>query len=302
MPKPTIVLVHGAWADASSWNAVASELQSQGYTVLAPPNLLRAVPVDAPYITSFLAQRTSGPVLLVGHSYGGFVITNAAVGADNVKALVYVDAFIPDEGETRLPDPRRVRIGLRHPRPDRRLRPRRLPGRAGGRRRGVPQARHRAQLLRPGPPRVRPLADRGGPAADHPERQHDAVRARSVEDPSELGRDRHRGPRDPAGHAAPHGASARARRSPRWPARTSRWCPIPKSRSTRSWRRAPRSATKRPEQHHRGKGVSGARGAGGAPGALSAGCRTPLASVRARAFVSTDTLGRRCRRAPPWPS
>jgi pimeloyl-ACP methyl ester carboxylesterase len=99
MPKPTIVLVHGAWADASSWNAVASELQTQGFTVLAPPNLLRAVPIDAPYITSFLAQRTSGSVILVGHSYGGFVITNAATGADNVKALVYVDAFIPEEGE-----------------------------------------------------------------------------------------------------------------------------------------------------------------------------------------------------------
>jgi pimeloyl-ACP methyl ester carboxylesterase len=88
MPQPTIVLVHGAWADASSWNAVASELKSQGFTVLAPPNLLRGVPTDAPYITSFIAQRTSGPVVLVGHSYGGFVITNAAAGAENVKALV----------------------------------------------------------------------------------------------------------------------------------------------------------------------------------------------------------------------
>ena len=100
MPKPTIVLVHGAWADASSWNAVASDLQGRGFTVLAPTNLLRAVAIDAPYVTSFLAQRTSGPVVLVGHSYGGFVITNAATGAENVKALVYVDAFIPDEGET----------------------------------------------------------------------------------------------------------------------------------------------------------------------------------------------------------
>ena len=100
MPKPTIVLVHGAWADASSWNAVASELQSQGFTVLAPPNLLRRVAIDAPYITSFINQQTSGDVVLVGHSYGGFVITNAAGGAENVKALVYVDAFAPDEGET----------------------------------------------------------------------------------------------------------------------------------------------------------------------------------------------------------
>jgi pimeloyl-ACP methyl ester carboxylesterase len=100
MPKPTIVLVHGAWADASSWNAVASHLQSADYTVLAPTNLLRRVSVDAPYIASFLAQRTSGPVVLVGHSYGGFVITNAATGGGDVRALVYVDAFVPDEGET----------------------------------------------------------------------------------------------------------------------------------------------------------------------------------------------------------
>src|SRR4051794_39373470 len=100
MPKPTIVLVHGAWADASSWNAVAAELQSQDFTVLAPPNLLRGVAADAAYIASFLAQRTGGPVVLVGHSYGGFVITNAAAGAGDVRALVYVDAFMPDDGET----------------------------------------------------------------------------------------------------------------------------------------------------------------------------------------------------------
>jgi pimeloyl-ACP methyl ester carboxylesterase len=100
MPKPTIVLVHGSWADASSWNAVAAELRSQDFTVLAPPNLLRGVAVDAPYIASFLAQLTSGPVVLVGHSYGGFVITNAATGGGDVRALVYVDAFMPDDGET----------------------------------------------------------------------------------------------------------------------------------------------------------------------------------------------------------
>ena len=99
MPKPTIVLVHGAWADASSWNAVSAELRGHGFTVFSPPNLLRGVETDAAYISSFVAQRTTGPVVLVGHSYGGFVITNAA-GDDDVKALVYVDAFIPDEGET----------------------------------------------------------------------------------------------------------------------------------------------------------------------------------------------------------
>jgi pimeloyl-ACP methyl ester carboxylesterase len=68
MPKPTIVLVHGAWADASSWNAVASYLQGEDFTVFAPTNLLRGVSIDALYIASFLAQRTSGPVVLVGHS------------------------------------------------------------------------------------------------------------------------------------------------------------------------------------------------------------------------------------------
>ena len=100
MAKPTIVLVHGAWADGSSWNAVSTELQGQGFTVLTPSNLLRGVTTDAPYVASFLAQRTNGPVVLVGHSYGGFVITNAALAGGDVKALVYVDAFMPDEGET----------------------------------------------------------------------------------------------------------------------------------------------------------------------------------------------------------
>ena len=100
MPKPTIVLVHGAWADASSWNAVAAHLQGDDFTVFAPTNLLRGVAIDAPYIASFLAQRTGGPVVLVGHSYGGFVITNAATGGGDVRALVYIDAFAPDEGET----------------------------------------------------------------------------------------------------------------------------------------------------------------------------------------------------------
>ncbi len=100
MPKPTIVLVHGAWADASSWNAVATALQGQGFTVLAPTNLLRNPTTDAAYVSSYIAQRTSGPVVLVGHSYGGFVITNAATGGGDVRALVYVDAFAPAEGET----------------------------------------------------------------------------------------------------------------------------------------------------------------------------------------------------------
>ena len=98
-PKPTIVLVHGGWADASSWDKVARRLQDHGYTVIAPANPLRGVQYDSAYLSSVLAT-ISGPIVLVGHSYGGVVITNAATGNPNVKALVYVAAFAPDEGET----------------------------------------------------------------------------------------------------------------------------------------------------------------------------------------------------------
>ena len=98
-PKPTIVLEHGAWADASSWNKVIGQLQADGFTVDAPPNPLRGVSYDTNYLTDFLST-IPGPIVLVGHSYGGFVITNAATGNANVKALVYVDAFIPDAGNT----------------------------------------------------------------------------------------------------------------------------------------------------------------------------------------------------------
>ena len=101
-PKPTIVLVHGAWADASSWAPVTTRLQQRGYTVLAVPNPLRGLSSDAAYLTAVLQQRTSGPVVLVGHSYGGAVVTNAALSDPDVKALVYVDAFVPDQGETVL--------------------------------------------------------------------------------------------------------------------------------------------------------------------------------------------------------
>jgi pimeloyl-ACP methyl ester carboxylesterase len=98
-PKPSIVLIHGAWADGSSWNGVIHLLQEQGYPVYAPPNPLRGLTSDSAYIASFL-QTISGPIIIVGHSYGGAVITNAATGNPNVKALVYVDAFAPDQGES----------------------------------------------------------------------------------------------------------------------------------------------------------------------------------------------------------
>ncbi|MFE9598149.1 alpha/beta fold hydrolase [Streptomyces hokutonensis] len=97
--KPTIVLVHGGYADSSCWNATIKELQYKGYTTVSGSNPLRGIPTDAPYIASLL-DSISGPVVLVAHSMGGTVITNAAAGKSNVKALVYVAAFVPDVGET----------------------------------------------------------------------------------------------------------------------------------------------------------------------------------------------------------
>ncbi len=98
----TIVLIHGAWADGSSWNGALPHLIRDGFTVRVPPNLLRNLTNDAANVAGFLST-ISGPIVLVGHSYGGAVITNAASGNDNVKALVYVDAFAPDEGEIIFP-------------------------------------------------------------------------------------------------------------------------------------------------------------------------------------------------------
>jgi pimeloyl-ACP methyl ester carboxylesterase len=102
-PKPVIVLEHGAWADASSWDGVIAGLQRAGFTVYAPPDPLRGLSADAAYLHDFLTENPAlqgKPVVLVGHSYGGAVTTNAAVGDPEVKALVYVDAFIPAKGQT----------------------------------------------------------------------------------------------------------------------------------------------------------------------------------------------------------
>ena len=98
-PLPTIVLEHGAWADGSSWDGVVQRLQRDGYTVDVPPNPLQGLAYDPAYLADFL-HTISGPIILVGHSYGGAVITNAATGDTQVKALVYVDAFAPAQGQT----------------------------------------------------------------------------------------------------------------------------------------------------------------------------------------------------------
>jgi pimeloyl-ACP methyl ester carboxylesterase len=97
--KPTVVLVHGAFADASSWNGVIKRLQHDGYPVVAPANPLRGLASDSDYVRSFL-KNVQGPIVLVGHSYGGSVISQAAAGDPDVKALVYIAAFAPEKGET----------------------------------------------------------------------------------------------------------------------------------------------------------------------------------------------------------
>jgi pimeloyl-ACP methyl ester carboxylesterase len=99
--KPTIVLVHGAFADSSGWDAVIAKLGQHGYRVIAAANALRSVKSDAVTVSA-IVRSIKGPVVLVGHSYGGPVITEAANGNANVKALVYVAAFAPDTGESSL--------------------------------------------------------------------------------------------------------------------------------------------------------------------------------------------------------
>lgn len=97
--KPTVVLVHGAWADSSSWDGVIDRLRRAGYPVVAAADPLQGLAQDSAAVASLLRTIT-GPIVLVGHSYGGAVITNAAAGNANVKALVYIAAFAPDKGES----------------------------------------------------------------------------------------------------------------------------------------------------------------------------------------------------------
>ncbi|WP_067537004.1 alpha/beta hydrolase [Nocardia crassostreae] len=97
-PKPTVVLVHGAFADASGWEAVAERLHRRGFPVIAAPNPLRGLAYDGAYLQGLLAG-IEGPKILVGHSYAGAVISNAAPAVADVAALVFVAAFVPDEGE-----------------------------------------------------------------------------------------------------------------------------------------------------------------------------------------------------------
>ena len=99
---PTIVIVHGAWSDSTPFNAVEALLTADGYTVTHFANPLRSLSGDTDYLAAFLETRTTGPVVLVGHSYGGAVIGGAARGHSRVQALVYLNAFVPEQGETIL--------------------------------------------------------------------------------------------------------------------------------------------------------------------------------------------------------
>ena len=97
--KPTVVLVHGAFADSSSWNGVIALLKTNGYSVIAAANPLRSLHADAEYLRSVL-DNVNGPIVIAGHSYGGTVMSEAADGNPHVKALVYVASFSPEEGES----------------------------------------------------------------------------------------------------------------------------------------------------------------------------------------------------------
>src|SRR3954447_26783988 len=97
--KPTVVFVHGAWADTSGWDRSIRALRGQGFRAIGAANPLRELRSDAAYVAALL-RSVEGPIVMVGHSYGGAVISNAATGNDNVQALVYINGWVPDEGES----------------------------------------------------------------------------------------------------------------------------------------------------------------------------------------------------------
>jgi pimeloyl-ACP methyl ester carboxylesterase len=99
--KPTIVFVHGAWADNSGFDASIRALRGEGFRAIGAANPLRELRSDAAYVAALL-RSTAGPIVMVGHSYGGAVISNAATGIDQIQALVYINGWVPDEGESLL--------------------------------------------------------------------------------------------------------------------------------------------------------------------------------------------------------
>ena len=204
--RPTVVLVHGAFADSSGWEAVATQLMDQGYPVLAFSNPLRDPISDGAYLREFLTT-VEGPVVLVGHSYGGAVISNAATGNPAVRSLVYVAAYAPAEGESVA---EANYLGGGHTTVTDHL--------VSGRSRARPKQRRR--LHRPGMVR---RALRAGPAApDHPASWQprsdpapgspgDGVGPAGLGGDPELVHGRHAGPDHPAGGRAGDGRPGRCR-------------------------------------------------------------------------------------------
>ena len=202
-PRPTIVLVHGAFADASGWNDVTRRLQQDDYTVIATANPLRSVDSDAAYLESIL-DTIDGPIVLVGHSYGGFVMTNAAAGDPDVEALVYVAAFAPAPGDTvealtgmnpgsGLADPHNLVV-----RPN------------AHRRRRIHQPGHVPRHLRRRPAPSRHRRDGCQPATGRSRNPVPAVRPGRLGNHSIVVRGGLRGPHHPAGDAAVHGRTSRS--------------------------------------------------------------------------------------------
>lgn len=204
--KPTVVMVHGGWADSSGWNAQVSALRKRGYPVIAPANPLRGLTSDADYVRSVL-RTISGPIVLVGHSYGGAVISNAAVGVPNVEALVYIAAFAPDEGEslaqlvTKYPGTQITPDALvERPYP---LPPAVGPGSTSTSRRASSGRPSQATCPARGPASCRPPS---GPSRSprSPSRRAPGVADRAVVVPA-----RYRGPRHPSGGPGVHGDPCR---------------------------------------------------------------------------------------------
>ena len=227
--KPVIVLVHGAWADASSWDGVIQRLQADGYTVYAPPNPLRGLSgfpsSDPVYLHDFLTQNAAlagKPIVLVGHSYGGAVITNAAVDAPEVKALVFVDAFIPDQEETLGGLLASVPGSCLGGKPTDIFNLVPYPGGPAGDVRHLHQAEPGPGLLRQRPARQPGRGHRRHPAAAGRQHARRTLRDTGLEDHPVVGRDRHRRQGHPARLA---GIDGQARQGPHHQGRRLRTCP-----------------------------------------------------------------------------
>ena len=186
-------------------------------------------------------QRTTGPVVLVGHSYGGVVITNAGTAA--ATSGPRLRRRVHPRGGRALPDSRRLRLRARRSGPDGGAGYRRLPRSSGRRRRGVPQAIDCPRCLRAGPSRARPVADRRKPASDHARREHSGDGDGGLEDHTGWAWSEPRTASSPRPRSAGW-PSGPARRSPRSRDRTCQWCPILRLRSRPSSRPSPPSTLK----------------------------------------------------------